>query len=201
MKKLVSTVRSGRKLTDINSALELALQELRSDRANPLHIPVVILLTDGEIDVVEGTPTQKRLAAQRSEKILLSKTLPAYPKNYIPIYTIALKSVIDTSLLQILAERSKLPQQVNEEHYFQVSSGADLVEIFSKIISQIKKQPRVAEKFHFTGEPIKQTTTTTPFTKKIGFDVILDHKENMDITLKNPEGEIVEPTSQEKKYN
>lgn len=201
IKEVVSTVRSDRKLTDIYSALEVALQELRSNSVNPLHIPVVVLLTDGETDVIDGTPEQKHKAAKLSEKMLLSKLLPAYQENYVPIYTIALKNAIDTSLLQILAEKSKLPEQLNEQHYFHVSPGIDLINSFSKIISQIKKKPRVAEKFHFTGEPIEKTTTTIPLTKKIGFEVLLGHREGMNIALRNPKDEIVEPTSFGKKYN
>ena len=201
MKSIVSTVRSDRRLTDIDSALRLALQELSGNRANLAHTPVVILLTDGEIDVVKGTPEQKQLAAKRSESILFSETIPKYVQNYIPIYTVALKSGMDASVLEKIAKQTKLREQVNERHYFFVLPGTELVEIFSTILGQIKKQSRVTKKYHFTGEPIHQATDTTSLTKKLDVDVLLDHREDMQVTLKGPDGQIVQPSSQGDKYN
>jgi len=201
IKRNVPIVRSDRQLTDINSALQLALQELLSKRANLEHQPIVILLTDGEIDVVKGTKEQKRIAAQRSEESLMKETLPKYIQNYVPIYTIAMETVLQTSFLQTLAGKSKLKEQVNDENFFRVSNGAQLVEVFAKIIGQIKKRPRITRKFHFTGQPIQYTKSATPFTQKLDFEVLLDHKEGMNIALKDPEGKIVEPSSQGAQYN
>ncbi|MFQ6043700.1 MAG: VWA domain-containing protein, partial [Candidatus Poribacteria bacterium] len=201
MKRNIPIVRSDRQLTNVDSALQIALQELLSDRANLEHKPAVILLTDGEIDVVKGTEEQKRLAAQRSEEFLMKETLPKYIQNYVPIYTIAMKNVLDTSFLQTLADKSKLKEQVNEEHFFHVSNRAELVEVFAKIIGQIKRRPRITQKFHFTGQPIQYTKTATPFTKKLDFEVLLDHKAGMNVALKNPEGKTVEPSSRGAQYN
>lgn len=201
MKSIVSTVRSDRKLTDINSALELALQELSSNRANPAHTPVVILLTDGEIDVVLGAPEEKRRAAKMSEEILFSQTLPKYIRSYIPIYTITLRNGIDTTALEKLAEQSKTKEQANERHYFSVSPSTDLVDIFSLIQSQLKKKPRVAQKYHFTGKPIRRTVSTTPLTKEVGVEVLLDHKKDMRVAMTSPNGEVVKPYSQGNKYS
>jgi len=201
MKSIVSKVRSDRKLTDINSALEIALQELSSNRANPAHTPVVILLTDGEIDVVLGAPEEKRRAAKESEAILFSKTLPKYIQSYIPIYTVALRNGIDTTALEKLAEQSMTREQANERHYFSVPPGTDLIDIFSFIQSQLKKKPRVAQKYHFTGEPIHHTVETTPFTNKVGVEVLLDHKKDMQVAMTSPSGDVVEPYSQGDKYN
>ena len=200
MKSVVSTVRSDRKLTDINSALEIALQELSSNRANPAHTPAVILLTDGEIDVVLGTPEEKQRAAKESEAILFSKTLPKYIQSYIPIYTVALRNGIDTTALEKLAEQSKTKEQANERHSFSVRPGTDLIDIFSLIQSQLKQKPRVAQKYHFTGEPIHHTVETTLFTNKVGVEVLLDHKKDMQVAMTSPNGEVVKPYSQGDKY-
>ena len=201
MKSIVSTVRSNRQLTNINSALELALQELSSSRANPAHTPAVILLTDGEIDVVDGTPEEKRLAAKASEEILFSQILPKYIHSYIPIYTISLGKKADTRLLEKVSERSKTRQQANEQHHFSAFSPVELVEIFSLIQSQLKKKPVVAQKYHFTGEPIHHRVETTPMTKEVGVEVLLDHKKDMRVAVTSPNGKVVKPYSQGDKYN
>ena len=201
MKGAVSTVRSDRQLTDINSALELALQELSSNRANTAHIPAVILLTDGEIDVIDGTPEQKQRAAKESASTLFSQILPKYIQSYIPIYTIALRSGMDTTVLEKLSERSKTKEQANERHYFSVQAGTDLVDISSLIHSQLKKRHRVAQKYHFSGEPIQHKIETTPLTKKVDVEVLLDHKKDMKIAMVSPDGKAVKPYSQGDKYN
>jgi len=201
MKNVSSTIRSNRRLTDIDLALKTALKELTGSRSEPEHTPVVILLTDGEIDVTQGTVEQKRIAAKRSEEILFSQTIPEYVQNYIPIYTIALGTEADTSVLKNIAQQAKLKEQINERHHFVVNSGTELVETLSSILSQIKKQSRVVKKYHFDGKPIHQTTDTTFSTKKLKVDVLLDHKKDMQIALKGPDGKTIKPYSQGDKYN
>ncbi|RLC67461.1 MAG: hypothetical protein DRI52_10845, partial [Chloroflexi bacterium] len=72
IKERSGVILSNRKLTDIDSALKVALDQLK---AAPSKITkAVILLTDGEVDVVEGTPQEKKVAAEMSKSVILSKT-------------------------------------------------------------------------------------------------------------------------------
>lgn len=200
MRNHVSQIKSDRQLTDIHSALKLAFKELSGPRANPMHTPVVILLTDGEIDVVTGSTEKKKHASKESEKQLFEETIPHYVENYIPIYTIGLNLNIDTSVLERLAEITKLEAQVNELHYFLVSPGSQLIEVFSVIFDQIKKRSRVSNTYHFDGTPIQQSTDVTHWTKKLNIDVLLEHKGNLDIALLGPDGRKIKPTTHGDKY-
>jgi hypothetical protein len=199
IKEKAARILSDRKLTDIEGALKLALKQLDL-LPDEVDRRAVILLTDGEVDVVEGSPERKKAAAEMSKSAILSKTVPQFLSRRVPIYVVALTDDPDMDFLGKLAEYSTPPEHEKENHFFYSPTSTDLVVIFSKIFNQLRGVSVHTETYQVTGNEVKQIQLKDPFAKEVEFQFVHDPGINLDIKLTSPDGKPVKPYAVEKSY-
>ena len=199
LKRKVSRILSDRKLTDINAALNLALDEL--SRPLPPGIKkAVILLTDGEVDVVEGTARQKRAAAEASKMVILTETVYRYLKRGIPIYAVALSDEPDMDFLMKLAEYSAPPQAEGESHFFRARSALELVTIFSRIFNELRGMSVYTETFRVNGRAKREINLEDPSVRRMEIQFVHDPDANLSIRLFSPDGKLIRPYASGRSY-
>ena len=198
IKERSGVILSNRKLTDIDSALKVALDQLK---AAPSKITkAVILLTDGEVDVVEGTPQEKKVAAEMSKSVILSKTAYRFLIQKIPIYIVALTDEPDMDFLGKLADYTKPPEQEQENHFFYSPTSADLVVIFSDIFNQLRGLSVHTERYRVNGSETKRIRLADPFADEVEFQFIHDQNPDLEVKLISPDGKQIKPYASEKSY-
>ncbi len=200
LKQIANVVKSGRQLTDIKAALETAFKELNSSRAIAKNSPAVILLTDGEVDVLKGPSEKKKRASEANKKELLAQTLPRFVSSGIPIYSVALTNKADQRLLQKLAASTNLEQTQNEQHYFSLKNNADLVFIFSKIINQLKHKRGIEKTIKLSKTPYQKTIQVDALKKHLAYELTYDQAADVKVSLKSPQGNEVKPQVKAKSY-
>jgi len=198
IKERSGIILSNRKLTDIDGALKSALEQLKTV---PSQITsAVILLTDGEVDVVEGTPQEKRAAAEMSKSVILSKTAYRFLARKIPIYVVALTDDPDMDFLGKLADYTKPPEREKENHFFYSPTSADLVVIFSDIFNQLRGLSVHTERYQVNGSETKRIRLADPFADEVEFQFIHDQNPDLEVKLISPDGKRVKPYASERSY-
>lgn len=198
IKERSGLILSNRKLTDIDSALKAALDQLKTV---PSRITkAVILLTDGEVDVVEGTPQEKKAAAETSKSVILSKTAYRFLAQKIPVYVVALTDEPDMDFLGKLADYTKPPQREKENHFFYSPTSTDLVVIFSDIFNQLRGLSVHTERYKVSGSETKRIHLLDPFADEVEFQFIHDQNLDLEVKLISPDGKRIKPYASEGSY-
>jgi len=198
LKRRISSIKSDRRLTDIDSALKTALQEFSKEKGSQ-NKKAVVLLTDGEIDTVVGSKAEKQRAAQHSEKNILNNTVHGYLQNDIAIYSIALTDKSDLSFLEKVADIAKPPRQ-EEKHYFFSPSNTQLVDIFSTIINQMRQLAVSTRTFQVDGEVVQSIPLEDPLAEEAEFQFTFEKGKKVGVRLRDPSDKIVQPTATEDTY-
>ena len=199
LKRKISNIKSDRRLTDIDTALKMALREFSEEKESK-NKKAVVLLTDGEIDTIVGSKAEKQAAALLSKIYILSSTVHDYPQNGIALYVVALTEKSDLSFLEELAETAKSLRQEEEKHYFFSPSNAQLVDIFSAIINQLRGLAISTHTFQVDGEVVQNISIEDPFAEEAEFQFTFEKDKQVDVQLRDPDREIVQPTATEDTY-
>ncbi len=199
LKRQISTIKSDRRLTDIDAALRTALQEFSKEKGSQ-NKKAVVLLTDGEIDTVVGSKAEKRQAARLSEEQILNNTVHGYLQNDIAIYAVALTDKSDQDFLEELADTTKSPQQAGEKYYFFSPSNTQLVDIFSQIINQLRGLAVSTHTFRVDGEVVQDILMVDPLAEEAEFQFTFEKGKKVNVNLRNPSKKIVQPTATEDTY-
>jgi len=199
LKRRVNTIKSDRRLTNIDAALQMALQEFSKEK-NSNNKKAAVLLTDGEIDTVVGSKAEKQRAAQLSEIHILNNTVHGYLQNNVALYVVALTDKSDQDFLDELADTAKSPQQAEEKHYFFSPSNAQLVDIFSQIINQLRGLAVSARTYQVNGEVVQNIPLIDPFAEEAEFQFTFEKGKQVHVKLQNPSGKTVQPTATEDTY-
>jgi Ca-activated chloride channel family protein len=104
-----------RRQTRIDLGIQVAREELKSDRRRPGNRAVMIVLTDGK-----ANPVGPDAAVREAERAKADK---------IKIYTIGLGADLDIDALKSIA--------TTHEHYFHAPDAEDLADIYSNIAVEI----------------------------------------------------------------
>ena len=199
LKRKINTIKSDRRLTNIDAALQVALREFSKERESA-NKKTVVLLTDGEIDTVVGSKEEKQRAAQLSEIHIMNSTVHGYLQNEIAIYVVALTDKSDQDFLEELADTAKPLRQAEEKHYFFSPSNAQLVDIFSQIINQIRGLAVSTHTYQVNGEVVQNIPLTDPFAEEAEFQFTFEKGKKVGVKLQNPAGDNVQPTAIEDTY-
>ena len=199
LKRKISTIKSDRRLTNIDVALRMALQEFSPVKGS-VNKKAVVLLTDGEIDTVIGSKEEKERAAWLSEIQIMNNTVHGYLQNEIAIYVVALTEKSDQDFLQELADTAKSPHQAEAKHYFFSPSNAQLVDIFSQIINQMRGLAVSTNTYQVNGEFVQNIPLTDPFAEEAEFQFTFEKGKKVKVKLRDPGGKTVQPTAIEETY-
>jgi len=199
LKRQINTIKSDRRLTNIDVALQMALQEFSKEKESK-NKKAVVLLTDGEIDTAVGSKEEKQHAARLSEISILNNTVHGYLQNDIAIHVVALTAKSDLSFLEELADNAKSPRQAEERRYFFSPSNAQLVDIFSQIINQLRGLAILTYTYQVNGEVVKNIPLADPFAEEVEFQFTFEKGKQVDVKLQNPGGKTVQPIATEDTY-
>jgi len=199
LKRKISSIKSDRQLTNIDAALQMALREFSKEKGNA-NKKSVVLLTDGEIDTVIGSKEEKQRAAQMSEISIMNNTVHGYLQSDIAIYVVALTEKSDQDFLEELADTAKSQQQAEEKHYFFSPSNAQLVDIFSQIINQMRGLAVSTNTYQVNGEVVQNIPLIDPFAEEAEFQFTFEKGKKVNVNLRDPGGKTVQPTAIEDTY-
>jgi len=199
LKGRISIIKSDRRLTVLDAALQTALQEFSKEKGSK-NKRAVVVLTDGEIDTVVGSKAEKRRAARLSEKHILNNTIHGYLQNNIAIYAVALTEKADQDFLEELADTTKSPQQAGETHYFFSPSNAQLVDVFSQVVNQLRGLAVSTRTFQVDGEVVQNIALEDPLAEEAEFQFTFEKDKKVSVKLRDPNDKIMQPTATEDTY-
>ncbi|MCW8853951.1 MAG: VWA domain-containing protein [Gammaproteobacteria bacterium] len=161
--------------TNIYAAIKKGLELLR-DSHNNQHDPILILMSDGKMDVGNNDKS-----AELQQKIF-TELLPEIKKHHIKIYSIAFTTDSDQTLLQEIADAT-------DGRYALAASDDALHKVFAKLFEQ-SKEPNMlplTENQFVADKSIREIT------------IIANKKDDKSqIFLETPAGERINSTTQNK---
>jgi len=130
MAELASRIKMNGSLTNIEAALRQAHEELSRSNHNPLSERIVVLFTDGEIDLGDAAANQTALSSITSELV------PKFKADGIRLYGVAFSAKADLELLRGLSEATG-------GQAFRVEQPSDVYKFFVRLFEETD-QPLVA---------------------------------------------------------
>jgi len=171
-----SAISSDGLFTHIGLALETAVQDLKVEGASqPSHKPLVILLTDGMVDIDKDPELN-----QQEQSRIFNEVLPFFQEKKIPIYSVALSEKADTNLLERLSRSTNGMIK-------QARSAEELAALFMEIINQAAPPEQVP----LSGNQFFIDSSIEEFT------LLLFTQESEEITLSSPDGTRYQASTQD----
>ncbi len=174
--KVIDRISSKGRYTNLYDAVKVAYEVFPSDKAAQLATPIVILMSDGQMDTGDREKDKQLIETMKRE------LLPGVGESGIRVFTIAFTEQSDKSLLKEIANRTT-------GQFYLALDERDLHGIFISILETLKTLNKLplSENSFIVDESIKELTIAATKDKS-GTQIVMespDNKKYMAHRLKN----------------